>query len=109
MLIVCLLFVQVDKSLSPFALVCKHKELKEGERSDSQAVLSGESAGGSVSAVEPVLQVDAGLSYQVVPSHQVKVIDQHRQQSLLRKRRLYFKGSDKKKQERELEMFWCQA
>ncbi len=44
---------------------------------DLQAVLSRDSTGGSVSAVEPVLQVNASLSYQVVPSHQIIVIDQH--------------------------------
>lgn len=69
---------QVEKlkvSFSP--LVQKQKELKEGKLPHLQAVLSRNSTGGSVSAVESVLQVNASLSYQVVPSHQVIVIDQH--------------------------------
>lgn len=44
---------------------------------DLHAVLCGDSTGGSVSAVESVLQVNTCLSYQIVPSHQVIVIDQH--------------------------------
>lgn len=45
-----------------------------------------------MAAVEAVLQVDASLSNQVVPSHQVVVVDQHRQQRLLRELGLYLKG-----------------
>lgn len=47
-------------------------------------------------AVEAVLQVDASLSNQVVPSHQVVVVDQHRQQRLLRELGLYLKGPGRK-------------
>lgn len=47
-----------------------------------------------MSAVEPVLQVDASLSDQVVPSHQVIVVDQHRQQRLLRKLGLHLEGPE---------------
>lgn len=67
--------------------------LTEGVNTDLHTVLSRDSTGGSVSAVESVLQVNSCLSYQVVPSHQVVVIDQHRQQRLLRKRYLHLKGS----------------
>lgn len=45
-----------------------------------------------MSAVESVLQVDASLSDQVVASHQVVVVDQDRQQRLLRELRLDLKG-----------------
>lgn len=65
--------------------------------SDSQAVLSGEPTGGSVSAVESVLQVNACLSYEVVPSYQVMVIDQQGQQRLLRKGCLHLKRSGRRK------------
>lgn len=51
-----------------------------------------------MSAVEPVLQVDASLSDQVVPSHQVIVVDQHRQQRLLRKPGLHLEGSERRKE-----------
>lgn len=44
---------------------------------DLHAVLCWESTGGSVSAVESVLQVNTSLSNQIVPSHHVVVIDQH--------------------------------
>lgn len=44
---------------------------------DLHTVLCGDSTGGSVSAVESVLQVNACLSYQIVPSDHVVVIDQH--------------------------------
>lgn len=61
---------------------------------DVHAVLRGDATGGSVPAVEPVLQVNARLPDQIVPSHQVVVIDQHRQQRLLRKLGVHLKGSD---------------
>lgn len=51
--------------------------VKMDDGSHLQAVLSGESTGGSVAAVEPVLQVNTSLSYQVVSSHHVIVIDEH--------------------------------
>lgn len=46
-------------------------------KTDLHAVLSWESAGGPVPAIKSVLQVHASLSHQVVPSHQIIVIDQH--------------------------------
>lgn len=60
-------------------LICQIRlEDTEHVLSGLQAVLCGESTRGSVSAVESVLQVDASLSDQVVPSHQVIVVDQDR-------------------------------
>ena len=44
-----------------------------------------------MAAVEAVLQVDLGVSYEIVTPHQVVVVDQNGQQGLLRKRRLDLK------------------
>lgn len=52
-------------------------DLKEFKCPGLQTVLSRESTGASVFAVISVLKVNAGLSNQIVPSHQVVVIDEH--------------------------------
>lgn len=49
-----------------------------------------------MSTVESVLQVNACLSDQIVPSHHVIVIDQHSQQRLLRKLCMHLKGSERR-------------
>lgn len=64
-----------SRFLSPF--IQKLQMLTEGVNTDLHMVLSRDSTGGSVLAVESVLQVNSRLSYQVIPSHQVVVIDQH--------------------------------
>ena len=76
-----------------YSLVTNHQKLHETLGAHSQFVFLGDAAGGAVSAVEAVLQVDDGLADQVVRAHQVPVVDLHTQARLHRECRFNFKAS----------------